>query len=144
MPASLKIFKFCFGNWISCLFNCNNHIYILYIFFYSAVQIYEIHVSIIGLLVRATSNIKMRSQAKRQNGGWKSQKALRVSLPPSVRPNLGGRGRVISVRLFNRFGSWFGKAWTCYNSLSPYKKSFLTRKEHAIVDRFWMETYSRG
>ena len=52
-------------------------------------------------------NIGLPVRAKRQNGGRNSPKALRVPFPLQMGLIFAGRGRVISGRLANRFGSLF-------------------------------------
>ena len=54
------------------------------------------------------SNILSEVCQKRQNGGRNSQKALRVPFPFQWGRFLKGRGRVISGRRANTFGSRFG------------------------------------
>ena len=91
-----------------------------------------IYPCIIGLLVRATPNIKMRSHffLCHRKTKWRTEipEGFLCPIPPSVRPIFGSRGRVIWGRLSNRFGSWFGNVWTCYNSLPRVKSLSLQER----------------
>lgn len=120
-----------------------------YIFFYSAVQIYEIHISMHYWAAREGNaqykNEKpLLSMSQKDKMAYGNPRRLSVSHSPFSEADFWEQG---TGHLRSSVQQIWKLIWKCLNLLqfSPAcKKSFLTRKKHAIVDRLLTETYSLG